>query len=202
MKFFRSILLCSTAGLLGCSTPYFHHEVFNGRDLKGWVPMHAGTWTVENGVLVGRNGKNWSTNPEKSGSWLRTEKDYGDFILELDYAINEGGNSGIFFRSALDKNPAFTGYEMQILADSGRPATKHSAGSLYDVVAPAKNMSKRAGEWNHVKMRVKGQHAEIFLNGERILNYQLSRSLRGYIGLQNHDDHAVVKFRDIRIQEL
>ena len=49
--------------------------LFNGRDLTGWVVMHGGQWTVEEGVLVGRNGTNWSTNPELSGSWLRTEKD-------------------------------------------------------------------------------------------------------------------------------
>ena len=164
--------------------------------------MHEGEWTIENGTLIGRNGKNWSTNPEKSGSWLRTAKEYGDFILELDYAINEGGNSGIFFRSALEKNPAFTGYEMQILADHGRQPTKGSSGALYDVVAASKNMSKPAGEWNHLKLTVRGQSAEIILNGEKIVDYQLSRASRGYIGLQNHDNHAVVKFRDIRLQRL
>ena len=62
--------------------------LFNGRDTAGWVVMYGGEWTVEDGVLVGRNGKDWSTNPAKSGSWLRTEKQYSDFILELDYAIN------------------------------------------------------------------------------------------------------------------
>src|SRR2546425_10336781 len=110
-------------------------HLFNGRDLAGWVMMHGGEWTVEDGVLVGRNGKDWSTNPEKSGSWLRTEREYGDFALELEYAIDSGGNSGVFIRAALEKNPAFTGYELQILADHGRPATKHSTGALYDVVA-------------------------------------------------------------------
>jgi len=82
--------------------------LFNGKDLKGWVPMHGGDWTIEEGVLVGKNGTNWSTNPEKSGSWLRTEKEYGEFVLELEYAINKGGNSGVFLRSALEKNAGFT----------------------------------------------------------------------------------------------
>ncbi len=98
-------------------------SLFNGRDLAGWVMMYGGEWTVEDGFLVGRNGKDWSTNPEKSGSWLRTERQYSDFILELDYAINDRGNSGIFIRSALEENPAFTGHEMQIIADYGRPPT-------------------------------------------------------------------------------
>jgi len=176
--------------------------LFNGQNLAGWVVMHGGQWTVEDGVLVGRQGTNWSTNPEKSGSWLRTEKPYQDFILELEYAINEGGNSGIMFRSGLEKNPAFTGYEMQITADAGRPPTKHSAGSIYDLAGPTKNMSRPANQWNEVRIEARGTHLQITLNGEKIIDTVDGRSLRGYIGLQNHDARAVVKFRNIRLTEL
>jgi hypothetical protein len=176
--------------------------LFNERDLAGWVLMYGGEWTVEDGILVGRNGKDWSTNPEKSGSWLRTEKQYSDFILELDYAINDGGNSGIFIRSALEKNPAFTGHEMQIIADYGRQPTKGSAGSLYDVIAATKNMSKPAGEWNHVRIVTKGRHIQVNWNGEQTIDYETDRLTKGYIGLQNHDSKSVVKFRNIRITGL
>jgi len=88
-------------------------RLFNGQNLAGWVVMNQGEWKVESGVLVGRNGTNWTTNPELSGSWLRSEKQFGDFVLELDYSISPGGNSGIHFRSALEKNPSFTGYARQ-----------------------------------------------------------------------------------------
>jgi len=176
-------------------------DLFNGRDLSGWVPMHGGAWSIEDGVLVGRNGTNWSTNPEKSGSWLRTEKDYGDFVLEFEYAINERGNSGVFIRSGLEKNPAFTGHEMQIVDDHGREPKKGSTGALYDVVAASKNMSKPAGEWNKARVTCKGKRIQINLNGEDIVDYQTDRLTRGYIGLQNHDTHAVVKFRNLRITE-
>src|SRR5262245_56853901 len=181
------------------SLPAAPRELFNGRDLSGWVPMHAGEWKVEDGVIVGRNGTNWSTNPEKSGSWLRTEKEYSDFVLELEYAINEKGNSGIFIRSGLDKNPAFTGHEMQILDDHGREPKKSSTGALYDVVAGTKNMSKPAGEWNKVRITCQGRRIRINLNGEDIIDYETDRLTRGYLGLQNHDNHAVVKFRHLRI---
>jgi hypothetical protein len=190
--------------LTGCSTTGGKpeaHSLFNGRNLDGWVVMYGGDWSVEDGVLVGRNGKNWSTNPEKSGSWLRTEKQYSDFTLELDYAINDGGNSGIFLRSAPEKNPAFTGHEMQIIADFGRQPTKGSAGSLYDVVAAARNMSRSAGEWNHVRIVTKGRHIEIVWNGEKTIDYDTDRLTKGYLGLQNHDSKSVVKFRNIRITE-
>jgi hypothetical protein len=188
--------------LVGCSTVSRPKAIFNGKNLGGWVPMYGGEWEVQEGVLMGKNGTNWTTNPEKTGSWLRTAKPYGDFVLELDYAINKGGNSGVFFRSALTKNPAFTGYEMQIVDDYGRKPTKGSTGGLYDVVAATKNMSKPAGEWNQVKISAQGQHLQVWLNGEQVVNFQGSRATNGYIGLQAHDARSVVKFRDIRIREL
>ena len=201
-----SVAMCLFLGaLVGCSTTGGRPEaksLFNGRDLSGWVAMYGGDWSVEDGMLVGRNGRDWSTNPERSGSWLRTGKQYSDFILELDYAINEGGNSGVFIRSALEKNPAFTGHEMQILADYGRPPTKGSSGSLYDVIAAAKNMSKPAGEWNHVRIVTRGRRIQITWNGEQTIDYATGRLTKGCIGLQNHDAKSVVKFRNIRITEL
>jgi len=198
------VLLMSLGAGCCCTRGNKQHAklLFNERDLAGWVLMYGGEWSVEDGVLVGRNGKDWSTNPEKSGSWLRTKKQYSDFILELDYAINQGGNSGIFIRSALEKNPAFTGHEMQIIADDGRQPTKGSAGSLYDVIAATKNMSKPAGEWNHVRIVTKGRHIQVNWNGEQTIDYETDRLTKGYIGLQNHDAKSVVKFRNIRITGL
>jgi hypothetical protein len=175
--------------------------LFNGRDLAGWVVMHEGEWTVQDGILIGRNGTNWTTNPERSGSWLRTEKQYGDFELELEYSINAKGNSGILFRSALEKNPSFTGYEMQILDDAGREPKKSTTGALYDVVAASRNMSKPAGEWNQVKITCEGKRIQVKLNGVEVVDHSGDRAAKGYIGLQNHDTNAVVKFRNIRLTE-
>lgn len=186
---------CSTASKSPTET------LFNGRDLAGWVVMHGGEWTNENGVLVGRNGRDWTTNPEKSGSWLRTEKPYGDFVLELEYAINARGNSGVFVHSALEKNPAFTGHEIQIVDDHGREPKKTTTGSLYDIVAPTKNMSKPTGEWNALRIVCQGKRIQATMNGEPIIDYETDRATRGYVGLQNHDTNAVVKFRNIRLTE-
>lgn len=191
-------LFTITAQVSAESTP---KPLFNERDLTGWVVMHEGEWTVQDGILIGRNGTNWTTNPERSGSWLRTEKQYGDFELELEYAINAKGNSGILFRSALEKNPSFTGYEMQILDDAGREPKKSTTGALYDVVAANRNMSKPAGEWNQVKINCEGKRIQVKLNGVDVVDYSGDRSAKGYIGLQNHDTNAVVKFRNIRLTE-
>lgn len=165
--------------------------------------MHGGEWSVSDGVLTGRNGVDWTTHPEKSGSWLRTENEYGNFVLELEYTVNDKGNSGVFIRSALEKNPAFTGNEMQILDDSRMTKPeKWSTGALYDIVAANKVMSRPAGEWNSVRIQAIGPRVKIWLNGTEIINHDGIRSQRGYIGLQNHDDKAVVQFRNMRIKEL
>jgi len=175
--------------------------LFNGRDLSGWIPMHGGEWSVEDGAIVGRNGVNWTTNPEKSGSWLRSVKEYSDFLFECEYTISKNGNSGIFLRSAIEKNPAFSGHELQIVDDFGRVPQVYTTGALYDVVAAAKNMSKPAGEWNQVKIMARGARIRIWLNGAPVVDYTSSRRTRGYLGLQNHDDATVVRFRHLRIRE-
>lgn len=178
-------------------------ELFNGSNLDGWVVEHGGFWEVQYGELIGHHGVGWSTNPEKSGSWLRTQKEYSDFILELEYAVNAKGNSGVFIRSGTERNPAFTGHEFQILDDAYlAKAEKWSTGALYDVVAATKVMSRPAGEWNRVRIEAKGRRIQAWLNGERILDYPTARSTRGYLGLQSHDDQAVIRFRNIRVTEL
>ena len=176
--------------------------LFNGKDLDGWTKIENGDWTVEDGVLVGRNGINWSTNPETTGSWLSTKKEYSNFRLEFQFLINERGNSGVFFRSKHQKNPAFTGYEMQIHDSHGRPPSKGGPGSLYDVVAPEKNLIRPAGVWNFATITANGNKIRVEMNGEKILETEQKRSGKGYIGLQNHDDKSVVKFKNIRIEEL
>ena len=176
--------------------------IFNGRDLDGWTGIGGGDWAVENGVLIGRNGKDWSANPEKTGSWLRTNAQYADFRLELQYAINAGGNSGVFFRSAEQKNPAFTGYEMQIVDFAGQEPSTSGAGAIYDAVAPSKNLVRPAGQFNTVAIIARGKQIAIEMNGEKVVDTQLDRAAKGYIGLQNHDGHSEVRFKNIRLQEL
>ena len=176
--------------------------IFNGKNLDGWTKIEDGEWTVEDGVLIGRNGVNWSTDPEKTGSWLSTKKEYGNFRLELQFTVNDGGNSGVFIRSKHKKNPAFTGYEMQIHDSPGRPPSKGGPGSLYAVVAPEKNLIRPAGVWNSATIIARGNKIRIEMNGEKILETEQKRSDKGYIGLQNHDDKSVVRFKNIRLEEL
>ena len=63
-------------------------------------------------------------------------------------------------------------------------------------------MSRPTGEWNHVRIVTQGRRIQISMNGEKIIDYETDRSVRGYIGLQNHDSRSFVQFRNLRFTEL
>ncbi len=200
------VLVGITAFLAACATTAKQTAtgwtvLFDGSDIKQWDVIEGGDWTIDGDALVGGNGQNWTTNPEVTGSYLRTKKAYGDFELSLEYAINQRGNSGVFFRSSKEKNPAFTGYEMQITDAHGRELNEKNSG-LYDVVGLSKNVIKPSGQWNHAVIRAVGQTITITVNGENVLEHTGGRQLKGHIGLQNHDERSVVKFRNVKIREL
>ncbi len=176
--------------------------IFYGADLHGWVPINGGEWSVEDGVLIGRNGQGWSTDPAVAGSWLRTEREYENFRLELQFMINEGGNSGVFIRSKAEQNPAFTGYELQILDGFGQEPSLANAGALFDVIIPRVNAIRPAGEWNTLTVRCWRSHVLAQLNFQTIIDADTGRTRKGYIGLQNHDEKSEVRFKNIRAQEI
>ena len=176
--------------------------IFNGQDLRGWVQIGGGTWVVADGVLVGSNGRGWAVDPENAGSWLRSSEEYRDFRLELQYDISEKGNSGVFFRAAKERNPAYTGYEFQIYDAPGREPSKGGPSSLYDLVAPTKNVVKPHGEWNSVTIVARGSRIEIEVNGVPVMDTRQDRSLKGHVGLQIHDERSRVRFRNIRVERL
>jgi hypothetical protein len=183
--------------------------LFNGRDLAGWIAMGKGgaaDWAVENGCLVCKG---------KGHTWLRTERQYGDFHLSLEYQLSSGANSGVYVRVGVDGThhrdapsdpPA--GFEVQILDDRApRYANlkdyQYSA-SLYDIAGAKPRVSKPAGEWNRLEIDCAGSHVAIRHNGVRVVHarpdrYPLLklRNLKGYLGLQSHN--GVVRFRNLRI---
>jgi len=180
--------------------------IFNGADLSGWQVMGSESWSAKDGVIECSG---------EGGGWLRSEAQYRDFILRLEYKASKDANSGIFVRATLEGDPAFTGMEIQVLDDYGEPPDKHSAGSLYDAVAPAVNASKPAGEWNQVEITLWGDELTVVQNGHKLYSVNLAdpalnapqaedrkfpnRAQIGYIGLQNHGSQ--VWYRKIRINE-
>ncbi|MGH9719629.1 MAG: 3-keto-disaccharide hydrolase [Bryobacteraceae bacterium] len=187
-----------------------YNLLFDGKKLTDWHSIKqrpdAGGWLVRKGVLT------W----EKGGSWLATDETYYDFVLRLEYRTGEGSNSGIFLRALPTGNPAFSGMELQIRSDHGKPPDLHSTASLYGAAAPAKNTAKPNGEWNQVEVAVENRHLTAIWNSEKVLDADLDdprydgaqerplkqRAAFGHVGLQAYTSGAPVEFRNIRIKAL
>jgi hypothetical protein len=178
--------------------------LFNGKDLSGWdaVGGSADCWAWEDGKVVCKGGK---------GGWLCTKEQYGDFEFEVEYNCPKDGNSGVFIRAPREGHTSKDGMEIQMLDDDAEihkniKPFQHTA-SIYGVVAPSKAVQKKAGEWNTMHIRCKGDQVTITLNGEKVVDADMnafeelkSRPRKGYIGLQNHG--SGLEFRNVRLKKL
>ncbi|MBX2850350.1 MAG: DUF1080 domain-containing protein [Phycisphaeraceae bacterium] len=211
-----TLAACSTSGGSDCpgskSTASGFVPLFNGKDLAGWKT--EGNWVAEDGLLEIRpvKGKHgW----KRYQDYLYTEKQYGNYVLSLEYRLPPKGNSGLHFRIAdpgddwSKIDPVAQGIECQILDSLGKPDDKmshHDHGGIIRTQPASKNMSKPAGEWNKMVLTCDGQTIKVVLNGEGIINIQQDqgamkdRPLKGYIALQDHGQQ--LWFRNIKIKEL
>jgi hypothetical protein len=192
--------------------------LFDGQTTTGWRGYKADSlpsgWRAVDGALtrVGRGGD------------IITRDKYKNFELALEWKISEGGNSGIFYRASEDDDAIYwTAPEMQVLDDANHPDGRNrltSAGSDYGLYAAPAGIVKPAGEWNAVRIVVNGNHVEHWLNGVKVVEYELGspdweakvkgskfaphphygRNAEGYIGLQDHGDR--VAYRNIKIRVL
>lgn len=183
--------------------------LFNGKDLSGWT-VGAGSidnWGAEDGILFCKGG---------GGGWLSTADEYANFELMLEFRVPEGGNSGVFLRAPHEGNPAYTGMEVQVLDDhaeryaSLRP--DQYTGSIYGVAAPSERVTRKAGEWQEMRIVCDGRRVRVTLNGTQIVDENLDdhkdkfeehpglTRTAGYIGLQNHGSR--LDYRNINIRVL
>lgn len=187
----------------------FAGPLFNGQDLSGWeqVGGQAAAWQVTDGVLY---------TDGAGGGWLSTAREYGNFRLELEFRVPEGGNSGVFLRAPRVGDPAYAGLEIQVLDDyADKYADLQSwqyTGSIYGVLAPSSRESHKAGRWQSMVIVCEGPQVQVTLNGEGIVDANLIAYMHlekshpglkrrgGYIGLQNHSTR--VEYRNIRLTEL
>ena len=164
---------------------------------QGWVvrawndvskPAGPNTeWTVKDGVL--RPGKT-------RGTWLLSEKEYGDFILEFEIKLTEVGNSGIALRAPMKGDPAFDGMEMQFADFRYNKAAKENelTGSLYRASAPTKQVYKPT-EWNTVKIELRGSKLKATINGEVIQDIDLDTFDKKVLRLDNKTEAPPLKDR-------
>lgn len=191
---------------------------------EGWVvrtwsdvakePMGDVKWTVKDGVL--QPGK-------ERGTWLMSEKEYGDFILEFEIKLTEKGNSGVALRAPLKGDPAFDGMELQFADVRYNPEAKESelTGGIYRAIAPSKQVYKPL-EWNVCRVELRGIHLKVTLNDEVVQDVVLTnfdqpvkrhdgtdappvkdRPRKGHIGFQHLSrNNEPIWIRNIRFKEL
>ena len=177
-------------------------------------------WEVQDGALF-FNGKEGG---EGYGDLITVEQ-FGDFELSLEWKISPCGNSGIMFRVSEDYEQEYmSGPEFQVRDQSpdcgGTADPLRSVGSNYGLHPPTKEVAKPAGDWNTTRLVVKGPHVEHWMNGEKIVEYELwteewkaavaktkftewpgyGMNKKGHIALQDHG--AGVWFRNVRIRPL
>lgn len=195
--------------------------LFDGKTANGWRGYHMDTmpsgWKVVDGAL---------TRVATAPDIITTRQFDNNWELELDWKMEAKGNSGVFFdviedtslHAIYESGPEFQILDNESYLDVMTPMTM--TGANYALHAPSKDMRKPLGQWNHVRMTVRGNHVEHWMNGEKLLEYELgsddwkkrvaaskfkdmpkyAAARRGYIGLQNHD--AMVAFRNIKLRQL
>lgn len=182
-------------------------------DLAKPVPGDV-QWTVKEGVLH---------SAERRGTWLVSEKEYENFVLEFEARLTERGNSGVALRAPLNGDPAFDGMELQLADLRYNPAATEAelTGGIYRALAPSEQVYKPT-EWNQCRIELNGSRLVVVLNGKEIQNVDLSeqtetvkrhdgspapalkdRPRRGHIGFQHLSrDSASVLIRGARLKEL
>jgi hypothetical protein len=171
-------------------------QLFNGHDLRGWkgYPNGTGAWRVEDGLLC-NNGAG------KGRCDLFSERgDYRNFHCRIEAKIEEGGNSGLFFRRTFGPQLK-EGYEARIEANWQGPGLEARTGSLYWLVH-IKEMLISPNEWFTMDVIAQGEHLVIKVNGKTTVD-TMERERRltgGHFALQDHT--GVVCFRKIEVKEL
>jgi hypothetical protein len=175
--------------------------LFNGKDLSGW--QTTGTWVYEpGGVLALRPSSRRRRLIPDHQSFLWSTRTYDNFVLDLEFKVARNGSSGVFMRSTSTRSYI----QAQIRDSHGQPGLgNNTAGAVVDVAAPKKNMAKPAGEWNRMIITCDGNRMQVELNGEQIVNTDLSRSSArntrsGRIGFEAAS--SPIAFRNVRIKEL
>ncbi len=186
-------------------------HLFDGKDLSAWR-MRPGSWAIEDGAMARKGG---------GDAW--TNQRFGDFVLDLEFRVAKGTNSGIFIRTGNVRDSVQTGLEIQVLDSAGKDKVgKHDCGALYDCVAPVVNAARPPGEWNRIVITCRGAKVQVVLNDQQIIDADLDEwteprknpdgsgnkfrtalkdfPREGHIGFQDHG--GAVWYRNVKIRPL
>ena len=183
-------------------------SLFNGQNLDGWHQLNGeAEYRVENGAIVGKSILN------TPNSFLATNNTYGNFILEFEFKVDQGLNSGVQFRSLSKSdynNGRVHGYQFEIdtsdRAWSAGIYDEARRGWLYPGAYNPKSAKLfKRGEWNKARIECVGTEIRTFLNGSPVSHLIDNATAKGFIALQVHSIHddslegTEVRWRNIRI---
>jgi hypothetical protein len=171
--------------------------LFNGKDLSGWKTFGSGPngWKAVNGILV--NEAPQEPGKHKSYQNIRTEREFEDFNIKLEFRVTQGENSGVYLRGI---------YEVQVEDSYGRKNDPHNCGALYSRIMPSENASKPPGEWQTYDITLVDRHLTVVLNDKKVIDNKpvlgctggalwSDESRPGPIYLQG--DHTGVEYRNL-----
>ena len=195
--------------------------LFDGTTMNGWrayKSKESDGWDVKNGELYCKE-----TGVTKRAD-LVTNNKYENYELQIDWKIAPKKNSGVIYMVTEENGASYeSGPEYQLIDDLGYPSTlsdKQLSGSNYDMHAPAAKVAKPAGEFNHTRIVINKGHVEHWLNGTKVVDYQLwtpeweqvkatskwknvkpyGMSKAGHIALQDHG--GGIAFKNIKLKPL
>lgn len=196
----KNISLLAISLILSLSSCQSGKELFNGKNLDGWKTYGTEKWYVEDGLLISESG------PDKQYGYLATDENYKDFEINLEFKQEADGNSGVFIRSEIE-GTKIAGWQVEVA-----PPNLHTGG-IYESYgrgwlvkpSPEKEAALKYGEWNKLKIRVKGNQVISWLNGVEMVNFSDEKigAANGKIALQIHDGGGIkVYWRNIRLKAL
>lgn len=189
------LLIATAAGLVAQSNTLTQKEkqegwllMFDGESTWGWTVEGGAKWRVANGELIADSGQY---------GWIRTDSQFGDYILKVDFKTTADGNSGIFLRSAKGKDPHVSGYELQIYDGHKDFPT----GSILNSGRTQKAVKINPDKWQTYEVFHLGKRCLVKLDGRKVLDIEDEKSLRGHLGLQFNPKKPVA-FRNVKVRPL
>ncbi|MBE7639969.1 DUF1080 domain-containing protein [Salegentibacter sp. BLCTC] len=197
MKKISLVAILLSIALTSCQSG---KELFNGENLDGWKIHGTEKWYVEDGLLISESG------PDKEYGYLATDNNYKNFELNLEFKQEADGNSGVFIRSEIE-GTKIAGWQVEVA-----PPNLHTGG-IYEsygrgwLIKPdqEKEDALKYGEWNKLKIKVKGDQVTSWLNGVEMVDFSDEKigEANGKIALQIHDGGGIkVYWKNITVKEL